>query len=126
MAPAIRWKSSPRLSGADWWLLVFIPGLLLVLASANWMTLGFQAAGLSWGFWLSFIPFGLGVLMMWLGWEIHLARWLHLHVHQRNGARPSEINFSFPLPTGLISWGIRRFGHFASPGDGEGHGRFPG
>ena len=45
-----------------WWLIVFIPGLLLLTAAVNWMIQGYLAAGLRWGFWLSFIPFTIGVL----------------------------------------------------------------
>lgn len=98
-----------------WWLIIFMPGLLLLVAAVNWMVEGYRAAGLSWGFWLSFIPFIIGVLMMWLGWEVRIARWFHLHVNQKNKPGPHEITISFPLPIGLVSWGIRRFGHFAGP-----------
>ena len=101
-----------------WWLLVFVPGLLLVLAAVNGMYAGFLAAGLGWGFWLSFFPFALGVVMLWLGWEIHQARWLYLRVRQRPGARPHELILSFPLPIGLLSWGIRRFDRFSAAGRG--------
>lgn len=95
-----------------WWMLVFIPGLLLVIAAVDSMSRGFITAGLSWGFWLSFIPFGLGVLLMWLGWEVRMARWLYIHIQQKPGAHPREIRLSFPLPTGLLNWGLRRFGRF--------------
>jgi|GEM_PF-527884 len=101
-----------------WWLLVFIPGLLLVLAAVNGMYAGYLTAGLGWGFWLSFFPFALGVVMLWLGWEIHQARWLYLRVRQRPGARPHELILSFPLPMGLLSWGLRRFGRFSAAGRG--------
>jgi hypothetical protein len=101
-----------------WWLLVFVPGLLLVLAAVNWMYAGFLAAGLGWGFWLSFFPFALGVVMLWLGWEIHLARWVYLRVRPRPGARPRELILSFPLPVGLFSWVIRRFDRFSASGRG--------
>ena len=98
-----------------WWMIIFIPGLLLLAAAVNWMIQGYQAAGLSWGFWLSLIPFTIGVLMIWLGWEVRIARWFHLHVTQKNKPGPHEITISFPLPVGLVSWAVRRFGHFASP-----------
>jgi hypothetical protein len=49
------------------WLVPFGLGLLLMLLATNWMLMGFQAAGLGWGFWLSFFPFALGVLIMVLG-----------------------------------------------------------
>jgi hypothetical protein len=106
------------------WLLVFLPGLLLAVAAVSWMNNGLQAAGLGWGFWLSFIPLAIGVMLMWLGWEIRLARWLYLHIQQRPGAHPREIMLSFPLPMGLISWGVRRFGRFNSRIRGQEMGDF--
>lgn len=102
-----------------WWLLVFIPGLLLVAASVEWMYEGFLAARLGWGVWLSLIPFGFGVLLIWLGWEIRTARWLHIRIQQKPGSHPSRLTISLPLPTRLISWGIRRFGRFAPPAHGQ-------
>ena len=107
-----------------WWLVTFVPGLLLVIAAANWMYEGFLAARLGWGFWLSFIPFSLGVLLVWLGWEFRFARWLYIHIQQKPGARPHEITINIPLPTGLLSWGIRQFGHFAPPLRGKDVGDF--
>ena len=100
-------------------MIIFFPGLLLLVAAVNWMVQGYQAARLGWGFWLFFIPFTIGVLMMWLGWEVRIARWFHLHITQKNKPGPHEINISFPLPVGLVSWAIRRFGHFASPMRGK-------
>jgi hypothetical protein len=102
----------------EWWLLAFLPGLVLTLAAASWLYQGAQA-GLSWGFWLSFIPFLLGVALMWLGWEIRLARWLHIRIRQRQGAGPGETYLNFPLPTGLVGWGLRHFGHFDSSVQGK-------
>jgi hypothetical protein len=102
----------PEAFWRGWWLLAFIPGLLLVIAAVDSMSRSFLAAGLGWGFWLAFIPFGLGVVLLWLGWEIRMARWIYIHIQQKPGARPHEIRLSFPLPTGLLNWGMRRFGRF--------------
>jgi len=98
-----------------WWLVPFLLGLLLTLVSVNWMYLGFAAAGLGWGFWLSFLPLALGILLMWAGWEMRGARWLHLRVRQSPGHTPSLIAISFPLPIGLTRWAVQRFGRY-SPG----------
>ena len=113
-------------AGGHWWLLVFIPGLLLLLAAANWMVEGYLAARLGWGFWLSFIPFGLGLLLTWFGWEIRMARWLSLHIRQKPGSHPREIYIKMPLPTGLIRWGLQRFGKFSMPASGKDIGDFIG
>lgn len=99
---------------SELWLLPFVLGLLLTLSSVSWMLQGYTIAGLSWGFWLSFFPLALGVVMMWFGWEVRQARWLHLRVNQKSGKFPKLIAFSFPIPTGLMRWGMQRFGHFQS------------
>ena len=92
------------------WLLLFLFGLLITLFAATWIYQGFIYAGLSWGFWLSFIPFGLGVLLMWAGWEMRMARWLHVRIRQEPGKRPETISFGIPLPIGLTRWAVKRFG----------------
>lgn len=93
---------------SELWLIPFVLGLLLTLSAAIWMAQGWAAAAFGWGFWLSFIPLGLGVALMWLGWETRQARWLHLRVRQAPGKRPRLIAFSLPLPAGLLRWGMAR------------------
>jgi hypothetical protein len=113
--------SEPPKSGG-WlglWVVPFLLGLLLTLFSVNWMYQGWITAGLSWGFWLSFIPFAIGVLLMWAGWEMRLARWLHLRIRQKPGERPQVIAFSLPLPIGLTRWAIQRFGHYTPFANGR-------
>jgi hypothetical protein len=41
-----------------------------------------------------------------------MARWIYIHIQQKPGAHPHEIRLSFPLPTGLLNWGLRRFARF--------------
>ncbi len=101
------------------WVLPFLLGLFLTLFSVSWMYQGWIAAGLSWGFWLSFIPFTIGILLMWAGWEMRLARWLHLRIRQKPGSRPPVIAFSLPLPFGLTRWFVRHFGRFAPHVNGQ-------
>lgn len=117
-------NGEPHAPWSGWWLFLFIPGLLLVAASAEWMYEGFLAARIGWGVILSLIPLTLGVLLIWLGWESRLARWLHVRIHQKRGAHPDRFTLSFPLPTGLLSWGLRRFGHFIPSARGLDVGEF--
>jgi hypothetical protein len=97
------------------WALPFLLGLFLTLVSVNWMYLGYAAAGLGWGFWLSFFPLALGIGLMWAGWEMRKARWLHLRVRQQPGQKPAVVSISLPLPIGLTRWAVQHFGKF-SPG----------
>lgn len=111
----------------DWrglWALPFLLGLFLTLVSINWMYLGLASAGLSWGFWLSFFPLALGILLMWAGWEMRKARWLHLRIRQRPGQRPAVIAISLPLPIGFTRWVVQRVGKFSPQVKGQDMGDF--
>ncbi len=118
--PGVEEIQSPKTDGwRGLWVLPFLLGLLLTLFSVNWMYQGFVSAGLSWGFWLSFIPFAIGILLMWAGWETRLARWLHLRIRRRPGSKPPVIAFSLPLPFGLTRWVVQRFGRFTPQVNGQ-------
>ena len=97
-----------------WWLFPFGVGVVLLLLGAYWMYLGFMAAGLGWGFWLSWIPFGLGVLITAAAARSRTARWLHVRVHEGGSqhGRPHNINISFPLPISFGAWVLRTFGRW--------------
>jgi hypothetical protein len=101
-----------------WWLLPFAIGVILTLLGAYWMYLGLVSAGLGWGFWLSWIPFGLGVVVTAAAARSRTARWLHVRVHESGGkdGRPHNINISFPLPISFGAWMLRTFGRWM-PGD---------
>jgi hypothetical protein len=101
------------------WLLPFLVGLFLTLVSANWMYLGYAAAGLGWGFWLSFLPLALGIILMWAGWEMRQARWLHLRIRQSPGHTPATVAISIPLPIGLTRWAVQHFGKFSPTVNGQ-------
>jgi len=114
-------------SPAGWrplWILPFLLGLFLTMISVNWMYLGWAAAGLGWGFWLSFFPLALGIGLMWMGWELRAARWLHLRIRQASGEHPRVIAFSLPLPIGLTRWAVQRFGKYSPQINGQDVGAF--
>lgn len=46
----------------------------------------------------------LGVLGLVLGWWLQRAHWFSLRVRQADGP---NISFAFPLPLGLVAWGLR-------------------
>ncbi len=97
-----------------WWLLPFAIGVVITLLGAYWMYLGYMTAGLGWGFWLSWIPFGLGVLITAAAARSRTARWLHVRVHEVTGKHgpPTNINISLPLPISFAAWVLRTFGHW--------------
>jgi len=102
----------------QWGMIPFWIGMGLMILSAFWMFLGYQAAGLSWGFWSSWFPFSLGVLLMVGGWWSQTARWLHVRVQQKGGQRPGLIGVSFPLPLKLAAWAMHTFGRYIPKGQG--------
>ncbi|HWR66136.1 MAG TPA: hypothetical protein VN364_08450 [Bellilinea sp.] len=81
--------------------LMFGAFLILTLVSANWMVQGWLANNFGWGFWLAWIPFGIGVLGMATSLN---SRWLHLRVTDTGNGRQKNIRISMPLPLGLASW----------------------
>jgi len=93
-----------------WWFLPFSIGLILTVISSIWMYLGYTSKGLGWGFWLSWIPFILGVLTMALSAFSRKAKWIHIRIKERKNNSKVNINLSFPLPIGMTRWFFRNFG----------------
>lgn len=85
-------------------------GTFIILISAYWMYSGYLAAGLGVGFWLSWLPFWVGLAILYLGFEGLHSVWLHVRIRQKPGQSPAKIHISMPLPLGLISWVMRVFG----------------
>jgi hypothetical protein len=98
-----RWKR--------WWILPMSVGAVITVISAFWMYQGYQNHPFGWGFWLSWIPFLIGVGLMTLAAMSSTARWLHVRVKQKPGQKPAVIAISMPLPFGLIKLVMRLFGH---------------
>lgn len=80
--------------------------LLLTAASAVWMIQGWTARSWGWGFWLSWIPFLIGVAGMALMFN---TRWLHVRVRNDSGEKHERVAVSIPFPLGLVSWLFRTF-----------------
>ena len=93
-----------------WWLLPFSIGLIILFLGAIWMYAGYQAAGFGFGFWISWVPFLLGIFIVAVSFRTSKSVWFHLKVKQAPGERPEQINFSFPLPLNLAKWFFTSFG----------------
>ena len=110
-------QESPRVSGC-WkaaWSMILLGGAVLTAFSAYWIYQGYQKAGLGWGFWLSWIPFIIGVVIMVFGWILMESPWLHVRVKTREEGRLQKIVISIPLPLKLVSWVFRNFSHYMPP-----------
>ena len=91
------------------WSLILFGGATLTGFSAYWAYQGFQKAGLGWGFWLSWIPFVLGVGIMVLGAALFDSPWLYLKVVSHDTGKPIKISFAIPLPIKLAAWVFKTF-----------------
>jgi hypothetical protein len=103
---------APKVSGC-WkaaWSMILLGGAVLTGFSAFWVYQGFQNKGFSWGFWLSWIPLVLGVLIMIGGWILLESPWLHVRIHSQEDAKNVNIVLSMPIPFGLARWVFRTFG----------------
>jgi hypothetical protein len=90
-----------------WWLIPFGVGVVMTILGGIWMVQGWEAARLGVGFWLAWIPFGLGILLIALSWYSRRWVWLHVRIRQKMGVKPARIAISLPLPWVLIYWGLR-------------------
>lgn len=90
-----------------WWLIPFGSGVVMTIIGGIWMVQGWEIARLGLGFWLSWLPFGSGILLIALSWYSRRWVWLHVRIKQKKGAKPDHIAISLPLPWLLIYWGLR-------------------
>jgi hypothetical protein len=95
-----------------WWILLFGVGVFITILGAYWMFQGYTATGLGWRFWLSWFPFGFGLLLMVVSWYSQTLPWVHIRVREGKHNR-TNISLSVPIPIGLASWGLRRYRSFA-------------
>lgn len=81
-----------------WSQLIFAVFVVLTTLSSVWIIQGWLARPWGWGFWLAWIPFGVGVLGMISLYDAH---WIHIRIQQPKGSRPQRIAISLPLPLRL-------------------------
>ena len=93
-----------------WWLLPFSIGLLILFLGATWIYAGYRDSGLGFTFWISWLPFLLGIFIVVVSLRTSKSVWLHLRVKQAPGERPERINLSLPLPVNLAKWFFTAFG----------------
>jgi len=112
--------SEPRISDEErrrmqrlkrWWILPFGIGLLITVLGAIWMYTGYINKGFSWGFWLAWIPFIVGIFVVAVSFQTSRSVWLHLRIKQKPGEKPQRISISLPLPISLTRWFLTSFGN---------------
>lgn len=96
------------------WSMFLVGGAVLAAFSAYWIYQGYQNHGLSWGFWLSWIPMAIGVGLMALGWALMESPWMNLKVHSKEPNKNVNIVLSMPIPINIVKWVFKNFGHLFS------------
>lgn len=91
------------------WSIFLLGGAVLTAFSAFWIYQGYRENGFGWGFWLSWIPLVLGVLLMLFGWTLMESPWMHVRVRSEEGAKPAVFVFSMPVPINLARWVMTTF-----------------
>jgi hypothetical protein len=116
--------SDPILDELDewrkWWIIPFSIGVGLTVTGGGLMYWAWSVSRFGVGFFLSWIPFLLGIGLSALGWNSQTGPWLHLRIRQKPGESPERIAFSLPLPIQFFSWCLRTFGKFSSRVDHTG------
>lgn len=107
-------ENYPQPSGCwrSFWFFPMVLGVLMIALGAWWLYDGWRDAGLGWRFWLSWIPFMLGVGITVVGWQFQNARWLHLRVKSSDEGKEHNIVFSMPIPFRFIGWLLKTFPRF--------------
>ncbi len=89
-------------------------GILVTVFSA-WIIYSIQqSAGTNFWFYCMILPLMVGVLLIALGSGGRSSRWIYVNVDRRDwkpGDGPRHITIGFPMPSGLIAWFFRSFGH---------------
>lgn len=94
------------------WSMILVGGAILAGFSAYWLYQGYRNHGLGWGFWLSWIPMFIGVVLMIFGWALMESPWMHVKIRSKGHADASIIVFSMPVPFNVFRWVMQNFGHF--------------
>jgi len=91
------------------WLILLIFGIILTIFSSTWLYQNYEATGLGFKFWLTWIPFLIGVFFIYLGWILQKSRWIHVNIKQPKGKSPQRIFIALPLPTQLLGFFLKIF-----------------
>ena len=99
-------RRANRFSGAFLWI-----GVIFTVLSA-WAMFGIQQnAGTNFWFYCMTMPLFLGILFTVMGAGSRTARWMYVSVDRSHQEEwPRNITIALPLPLGLASWFLEKFG----------------
>jgi len=85
------------------WLIPMFFGALVTVSSTSWLYQSYLNTGLSFRFWVSWIPFLIGIGLIYIAFVLMQSRWLYINIKQPVGEKPARIFLGFPVPLQLIS-----------------------
>jgi hypothetical protein len=91
------------------WIIPLLLGVILTIFSSTWLYQNYQSSGLGFKFWLTWIPFLIGVFMIYFGWILQKSIWIHINIKQPKGQTPQRIFIALPLPIQLLGFFLRIF-----------------
>jgi hypothetical protein len=97
------------------WLIPLVVGLIFTVLGAWWMYSAMLNSGFGFWFLCAWFPFLLGVAIVTIGAISRTSRWIYVNVEQKPGEKPHRIVIAFPIPTPILRWGVRNFGHNIPP-----------
>jgi hypothetical protein len=100
------------------WLIPLLIGMLFTLWGGFGIYNQFTEKGLSFGFWMAWIPLFLGAAIVTLSVSSSKGHWIHVRVNTGQDEWPRKIAISLPLPTGLLKLGMKARGKLNIDGIG--------
>jgi hypothetical protein len=105
-------KVEPSGCWRTFWSMFLVLGAILTSFSAFWLYKGYTNKGFGWGFWLSWIPMILGVVLLVFGWALLESPWMHVKLHSRTETKKVDFIFSMPVPFNIARWFFENFGQY--------------
>jgi hypothetical protein len=93
------------------WLIPLTIGLLTTVLGAYWMYLAMINSGFGFWFLCAWVPFLIGVAIVAFAAVSKTSKWIYINVEQKHNEWPRHIVLAFPIPTGMLRWGMKNFGH---------------
>lgn len=100
------------------WLIPLLIGVLFTLWGGFGIYNQFTKNGLSFGFWMAWLPLFLGAVIITLSVSSSKGHWIHVRVNTGQDEWPRKIAISLPLPTGLLKLGLKASGKLNIDGIG--------
>jgi hypothetical protein len=97
------------------WRIPLWVGVGVTVLGAWWMYSAMLNSGFGFWFMCAWVPFLIGVVVVTVAVISKTSRWIYVRVDQKPGEWPQKIIIAFPIPSPLLRWGVRNFGHNIPP-----------